>query len=176
MPTGLGARPAAPASTGDKKRLASSAFIEIHLLQETDDFISLTKLLKKYINSKINMYRAKDFSVRITNGTLLTQIKRYLKQAIVDKDPAIASVAYQLIYLLLLPTNLETVKKLSNEAVEARAAFVQFHALALHNVETFQMLKEVGCFAFLNLSRIENSHIFLLRFYTSLETLAPANT
>lgn len=39
------------------------------------------------------MYRAKDFSVRIVDGTLLTQSKRYLKKATVDKNHAVASVA-----------------------------------------------------------------------------------
>jgi hypothetical protein len=49
----------------------------------------------KDMNSKTDMYRANAIRVlcRITDGTLLTQIERYLKQAIVDKNPVVASAA-----------------------------------------------------------------------------------
>jgi coatomer protein complex subunit gamma len=41
------------------------------------------------------MYRANAIRVlcRIIDSTLLTQIERYLKQAIVDKNPVVASAA-----------------------------------------------------------------------------------
>ncbi|KAI7742130.1 hypothetical protein M8C21_003534 [Ambrosia artemisiifolia] len=47
------------------------------------------------MNSKTDVYRANAIRVlcRITDGTLLTQIERYLKQAIVDKNPVVASAA-----------------------------------------------------------------------------------
>ena len=49
----------------------------------------------KDMNSKIDMYRANAIRVlcRIIDGTLLTQIERYLKQAIVDKNPVVSSAA-----------------------------------------------------------------------------------
>lgn len=49
----------------------------------------------KDMTSKTDMYRANAIRVlcRITDGTLLTQIERYLKQAIVDKNPVVASAA-----------------------------------------------------------------------------------
>lgn len=49
----------------------------------------------KDMNSRTDMYRANAIRVlcRITDGTLLTQIERYLKQAIVDKNPVVASAA-----------------------------------------------------------------------------------
>ena len=49
----------------------------------------------KDMNSKSDMYRANAIRVlcRIIDGTLLTQIERYLKQAIVDKNPVVASAA-----------------------------------------------------------------------------------
>lgn len=49
----------------------------------------------KDMNSKTDMYRANAIRVlcRIVDGTLLTQIERYLKQAIVDKNPVVASAA-----------------------------------------------------------------------------------
>jgi len=49
----------------------------------------------KDMTSKTDMYRANAIRVlcRITDGTLLTQIERYLKQAIVDKNPVVSSAA-----------------------------------------------------------------------------------
>lgn len=57
--------------------------------------IIVTSSLMKDMNSKSDMYRANAIRVlcRITDGTLLTQIERYLKQAIVDKNPVVASAA-----------------------------------------------------------------------------------
>lgn len=57
--------------------------------------IIVTSSLMKDMNSKTDMYRANAIRVlcRITDGTLLTQIERYLKQAVVDKNPVVASAA-----------------------------------------------------------------------------------
>ena len=57
--------------------------------------IIVTSSLMKDMNSRTDMYRANAIRVlcRITDGTLLTQIERYLKQAIVDKNPVVASAA-----------------------------------------------------------------------------------
>lgn len=118
----------------------------------------------KDMNSKIDMYRANAIRVlcRIIDGTLLTQIERYLKQAIVDKNPVVSSAAlvsglhmlkvsfvhqmtkfiglfpsvrFRLIHFhSCFQSNPEIVKRWSNEvqeAVQSRAALVQFHALAL---------------------------------------------
>ncbi|CAK9142569.1 unnamed protein product [Ilex paraguariensis] len=100
-----------------------------------DEVIIVTSSLMKDMNSKTDMYRANAIRVlcRITDGTLLTQIERYLKQAIVDKNPVVASAAL-VSGFHLLQTNPEIVKRWSNEvqeAVQSRAALVQFHALAL---------------------------------------------
>ncbi|XP_022970486.1 coatomer subunit gamma-2-like isoform X1 [Cucurbita maxima] len=100
-----------------------------------DEVIIVTSCLMKDMNSKTDMYRANAIRVlcRITDGTLLTQIERYLKQAIVDKNPVVASSAL-VSGIHLLQTNPEIVKRWSNEvqeAVQSRAALVQFHALAL---------------------------------------------
>lgn len=63
-----------------------------HFLQKV---IIVTSSLMKDMNSRTDMYRANAIRVlcRITDGTLLTQIERYLKQAIVDKNPVVASAA-----------------------------------------------------------------------------------
>ncbi|KAL6531839.1 hypothetical protein OROMI_028202 [Orobanche minor] len=100
-----------------------------------DEVIIVTSSLMKDMNSRTDMYRANAIRVlcRITDGTLLTQIERYLKQAIVDKNPVVASAAL-VSGVHLLQTNPEIVKRWSNEvqeAVQSRAALVQFHALAL---------------------------------------------
>ncbi|KAL3621234.1 hypothetical protein CASFOL_036146 [Castilleja foliolosa] len=100
-----------------------------------DEVIIVTSSLMKDMNSRTDMYRANAIRVlcRITDGTLLTQIERYLKQAIVDKNPVVSSAAL-VSGIHLLQTNAEIVKRWSNEvqeAVQSRAALVQFHALAL---------------------------------------------
>ncbi|KAL6560783.1 hypothetical protein OROGR_004342 [Orobanche gracilis] len=100
-----------------------------------DEVIIVTSSLMKDMNSRTDMYRANAIRVlcRITDGTLLTQIERYLKQAIVDKNPVVASAAL-VSAVHLLQTNPEIVKRWSNEvqeAVQSRTALVQFHALAL---------------------------------------------
>ncbi|XP_059653824.1 coatomer subunit gamma-2-like [Cornus florida] len=100
-----------------------------------DEVIIVTSSLMKDMNSNTDMYRANAIRVlcRITDGTLLTQIERYLKQAIVDRNPVIASAAL-VSGIHLLQTNPEIVKRWSNEvqeAVQSRVALVQFHALAL---------------------------------------------
>ncbi|XP_042494327.1 coatomer subunit gamma-2 isoform X2 [Macadamia integrifolia] len=105
------------------------------LSPSADEVIIVTSSLMKDMNSKSDMYRANAIRVlcRITDGTLLTQIERYLKQAIVDKNPVVASAAL-VSGIHLLQTNPEIVKRWSNEvqeAVQSRAALVQFHALAL---------------------------------------------
>ncbi|CAN0866802.1 Coatomer subunit gamma [Linum grandiflorum] len=105
------------------------------LSPSSDEVIIVTSSLMKDMNSKTDMYRANAIRVlcRITDGVLLTQIERYLKQAIVDKNPVVASAAL-VSGILLLQTNPEVVKRWSNEvqeAVQSRAALVQFHSLAL---------------------------------------------
>ncbi|CAL9151207.1 unnamed protein product [Musa hybrid cultivar] len=105
------------------------------LSPSADEVIIVTSSLMKDMNSKIDMYRANAIRVlsKITDGTLLTQIERYLKQAIVDKNPVVASAAL-VSGIHLLQTNPEIVKRWSNEVqegVQSRAALVQFHALAL---------------------------------------------
>ncbi|CAH1425928.1 unnamed protein product [Lactuca virosa] len=105
------------------------------LSPSADEVIIVTSSLMKDMNSKTDVYRANAIRVlcRITDGTLLTQIERYLKQAIVDKNPVVASAAL-VSGIHLLQTNPEIVKRWSNEvqeAVQSRAALVQFHALGL---------------------------------------------
>ncbi|KAF5443962.1 hypothetical protein F2P56_036475 [Juglans regia] len=105
------------------------------LSPSADEVIIVTSSLMKDMTSTTDMYRANAIRVlcRITEGTLLTQIERYLKQAIVDKNPVVASAAL-VSGIHLFQTTPEIVKRWSNEvqeAIQSRAALVQFHALAL---------------------------------------------
>ncbi|MCO5593640.1 hypothetical protein L7F22_047655 [Adiantum nelumboides] len=105
------------------------------LSPSADEVIIVTSSLMKDMNSKTDLYRANAIRVlcRITDGALLGQIERYIKQALVDKNVVVASAAL-VSGIHLLQTNSEIVKRWSNEvqeAVQSRAALVQFHALAL---------------------------------------------
>jgi coatomer protein complex subunit gamma len=101
----------------------------------SDEVIIVTSSLMKDMNSKTDLYRANAIRVlcRITEGGLLGQIERYLKQAVVDKNPVVSSAAL-VSGIHLLQSNVDIVKRWSNEvqeAVQSKAPLVQFHALAL---------------------------------------------
>ncbi|KAL2650491.1 hypothetical protein R1flu_018619 [Riccia fluitans] len=100
-----------------------------------DEVIIVTSSLMKDMNSRTDLYRANAIRVlcRITDGGLLGQIERYLKQAVVDKNPVVSSAAL-VSGFHLLQSNPDIVKRWSNEvqeAVQSKASLVQFHALAL---------------------------------------------
>eukprot|EP00217_Crustomastix_stigmatica_P014394 CAMPEP_0183795972 /NCGR_PEP_ID=MMETSP0803_2-20130417/6653_1 /TAXON_ID=195967 /ORGANISM="Crustomastix stigmata, Strain CCMP3273" /LENGTH=902 /DNA_ID=CAMNT_0026040537 /DNA_START=42 /DNA_END=2746 /DNA_ORIENTATION=- len=101
----------------------------------SDEVIIVTSSLMKDMNSKTDLYRSNAIRVlcRITDGGLLQQIERYLKQAVVDKNAVVASAALasgvQLMHL-----NSDIVKRWSSEvqeAVQSKQPQVQFHALML---------------------------------------------
>ncbi|XP_004301551.1 PREDICTED: coatomer subunit gamma-like [Fragaria vesca subsp. vesca] len=109
------------------------------LLPCADEVFIVTSSLMKDMNSKASddMYRRANairVLCRIADGTLVTQIERYLKQAIVDNNPVVASAAL-VSGIHLFKTNPETVKWWTNEVQQAAqysgASLVQFHALAL---------------------------------------------
>eukprot|EP00899_Mesostigma_viride_P023430 jgi/Mesvir1/4271/Mv22231-RA.1 len=100
-----------------------------------DEVIIVTSSLMKDMNSKVDLYRSNAIRVlaKITDATLLAQIERYLKQAVVDKNCVVASAAL-ISGCHLLQTNADIVKRWTNEvqeAVHSKSAVVQFHALAL---------------------------------------------
>lgn len=61
----------------------------------SDEVIIITSSLIKDMNSKNDLYRANAIRVlcKIIDSALLAQIERYLKQAVVDKAPTVASAA-----------------------------------------------------------------------------------
>ncbi|GAA0145482.1 vesicle coat protein [Lithospermum erythrorhizon] len=115
------------------------------LSPSSDEVIIVTSSLIKDMNSRTDMYRANAIRVlcRITDATLVTQIERYLKQAIVDKNPVVASAAL-VSGFLLLQTSPDIVRRWTNEvqeAVQSRSPLVQFHALALlHQIRQIDRL------------------------------------
>ncbi|VDP05440.1 unnamed protein product [Soboliphyme baturini] len=100
-----------------------------------DDVIIVTSSLTKDMTGKEDMYRAAAVRTlcRITDVSMLQSIERYMKQAIVDKSPAVASAAL-VSSLHLLRRNTDAVKRWINEvqeAVNSDNLMVQYHGLAL---------------------------------------------
>jgi len=101
----------------------------------TDEVIIVTSSLMKDINSNVELYKSNAIRVlcRITDASLLAQVERYLKQAVVDKSGVVSSAAL-VSGLHLLANNADIVKRWVNEvqdAVQNKQPMVQFHAVAL---------------------------------------------
>lgn len=103
-----------------------------------DSVIIVISSLTKDMNSPIDMYRSHAIRVLckiLTDISLLGQGERYLKQAILDKEPAVQSAALVSgLHLLRHPVNVELVKRWFTEIFEAsksRDQMVQYHALGL---------------------------------------------
>eukprot|EP01116_Phalansterium_solitarium_P019553 TRINITY_DN5508_c0_g1_i3.p1 TRINITY_DN5508_c0_g1~~TRINITY_DN5508_c0_g1_i3.p1 ORF type:complete len:847 (-),score=248.69 TRINITY_DN5508_c0_g1_i3:188-2728(-) len=100
-----------------------------------EDVIIVMSSLTKDMNSKTDYYRSNAIRVLygITDSGLLGQVERYLKQAIVDKDPAVASAAL-VAGTHLMKKSPEIVKRWApeiQEAVNSKSNMVQYHALGL---------------------------------------------
>ncbi|KAI8547586.1 hypothetical protein RHMOL_Rhmol07G0207700 [Rhododendron molle] len=67
----------------------------VYAFQSARNVIVVTSSLMKDMNRKTDIYRANAIRVLccITDETFLTQIDRYFKQAIVEKNPVVASAA-----------------------------------------------------------------------------------
>jgi len=101
----------------------------------SEDVIIVTSSLTKDMTGKEDQFRAPAIRAlcRITDGTMLQSIERYMKQAIVDKIPAVCSAALTS-SLHLSKQNPDVVKRWVNEAQEAVNSdniMVQYHALGL---------------------------------------------
>eukprot|EP01087_Luapelamoeba_hula_P006403 TRINITY_DN1648_c1_g2_i1.p1 TRINITY_DN1648_c1_g2~~TRINITY_DN1648_c1_g2_i1.p1 ORF type:complete len:876 (+),score=106.12 TRINITY_DN1648_c1_g2_i1:212-2839(+) len=112
------------------------------LLPLVDDtgVIIVISCLTKDMNSKIDLYRANAIRVlcKINDISMLGQAERYLKQAIVDKEPYVASAALVSgVHLMRVsPAGVDLVKRWFSEiqnAVKSKAVMVQYHALGLHH-------------------------------------------
>lgn len=100
-----------------------------------DDVIIVTSSLTKDMNSREDLYKANAIRVlsKIIDSTMLGAIERYMKQAIVDKNPLVSSSAL-VAGMHLMGKSPEIVRRWVNEvqeAVNSQNEMVQFHALSL---------------------------------------------
>ncbi|KAI4838559.1 coatomer subunit gamma [Plasmodium brasilianum] len=96
----------------------------------------VTSSLTKDMNSANDCYRANAIRVlsKIIDYSMATQIERYLKTAIVDKNPFVSCSALLCGLNLYANTSCDIVKKWTNEISEctnSKNAMIQFHALTL---------------------------------------------
>uniref|UniRef100_A0A0N4UPB9 Coatomer subunit gamma n=1 Tax=Dracunculus medinensis TaxID=318479 RepID=A0A0N4UPB9_DRAME len=100
-----------------------------------NDVIIVTSSLTKDMTGREDTYRAPAIRALccIIDGSMLQGIERYMKQAIVDKNSAVASAAI-VSSIHLLKKNPEIVRRWANEiqeAVSSDSNMVQLHALGL---------------------------------------------
>eukprot|EP00727_Mastigamoeba_balamuthi_P007460 m51a1_g3334 putative coatomer subunit gamma-like (888) ;mRNA; f:379003-382858 len=105
------------------------------LVPLADNVIMMVSSLSKDITGKVDGFRSNAIRVltRITDSQLLGQVERYMKQAIVDKEPGVASAAL-VSATHLMATSPDIVRRWVSEVQEAaqsRNAMVQYHALGL---------------------------------------------
>mmetsp|Transcript_116325 Transcript_116325/g.329047 ORF Transcript_116325/g.329047 Transcript_116325/m.329047 type:complete len:929 (+) Transcript_116325:105-2891(+) len=101
---------------------------------ESEVFIITSSLIKD-MNSKNDCFRANSIRVlsRILDAAMVAQIDRYLKTAIVDKNPFVSSSAL-VCGVALMKTAPDVVRRWVSEvqeSVSSKHSMVQFHALAL---------------------------------------------
>uniref|UniRef100_A0A8C5RH20 Coatomer subunit gamma n=1 Tax=Laticauda laticaudata TaxID=8630 RepID=A0A8C5RH20_LATLA len=100
----------------------------------SEDVIIVTSSLTKDMTGKEDVYRGPAIRAlcRITDGTMLQAIERYMKQAIVDKVPSVSSSAL-VSSLHMMKVNYDVVKRWINEAQEAASSdnVMVNHALGL---------------------------------------------
>lgn len=125
-------------STNTALRRMTYLFIkEVAESTEPENVIIVIQSLTKDMNSNVDLYRANAIRVlcKIIDASILGQIDRYIKEAVVDKNPLVSASSLicgnQMAYE---PAKLEILKRWSNEvqeAVNSNEEMVQFHALAL---------------------------------------------
>lgn len=104
---------------------------------DPENVIIVIQSLTKDMNSKVELYRANAIRVlcKIIDASILGQIDRYIKQAVVDRDPLVsASALISANQMARDPEKREVVRRWANEVTESvnsRSEMVQFHALAL---------------------------------------------
>ena len=110
------------------------AIKELSVLAE--DVFVVTSSLTKDMNARADLiYRPNAIRAlcKITDASMMQGIERFIKQAIVDKNTAVASAAL-VSAVHLFPLNRDVVRRWSNEAQEAitsKSAMAQYHALGL---------------------------------------------
>ncbi|CAK9831953.1 Coatomer subunit gamma [Anthophora retusa] len=115
------------------RRLVYLGIKELSSLAE--DVIIVTSSLTKDMTGKEDLYRAAAIRAlcTITDGGMLASIERYMKQAIVDRSPAVSSAAL-VSSLHLTNVSGDIARRWANEAQEALNStniMVQYHALGV---------------------------------------------
>jgi len=101
----------------------------------SDESLIVISCLSKDMTGKVDLFRANAIRVlsKIIDASMLAQVDRFLKQAVVDKNPFIVSSAL-IAGLNLFKTGPEVVKRWVNEVQEAlnnKSKMAQYHALTL---------------------------------------------
>lgn len=145
------------------------------LMQHSEHVIIVVQSLTKDMNSRVDIYRANAIRVlcRITDGTMLQQVERYLKQAIVDREPYVSSAAL-VSGIHLMSSNGDIVKRWVNEvqeALQSRSIMVQYHALGLlHQIKRHDRLAVSKLVQTMTKSNVRSpyAHCLLIRFAAQL--------
>ncbi|KAF7459021.1 coatomer subunit gamma [Cryptosporidium felis] len=104
-------------------------------VNDSEAFVVISSLIKD-MNSNNDCYRANSLRVisKIADGTMIGQIERYLKSAIVDKNSFVASSALMCGYNLTLRGHGDIPRRWLNEiseCIQGRDGMLQYHALIL---------------------------------------------
>eukprot|EP01125_Pyxidicula_operculata_P013280 TRINITY_DN4391_c0_g1_i1.p2 TRINITY_DN4391_c0_g1~~TRINITY_DN4391_c0_g1_i1.p2 ORF type:complete len:805 (-),score=190.65 TRINITY_DN4391_c0_g1_i1:2803-5217(-) len=145
-----------------------------------DTIIAFATLIRD-VNSDVEMHRAN--AIRVISGimdsTMLSQMERYLKQAIVDKEPYVASSAL-VAGVHLFEQSPDVIKRWVTEVQEAlnsRSVMVQYHALGLlHKIKRRDRLavaKLVSALTESGALRSHYAHCLLIRFVVEVMTESP---
>jgi len=120
---------------------------EIAETTDPENVIIVIQSLTKDMNSDIDLYRANAIRVlcKIIDASILGQIDRYIKQAVVDRNPLVSASALICGNAMVAePEKREVVRRWVNEvqeSVNSRSEMVQFHALALlYNIKSHDRL------------------------------------
>lgn len=105
---------------------------------QPEEVIIIIASLMKDMNSPVDLYRANSIRVlsSIIDPGMLQQVERYFKQAVVDRNPAVASSALASAYKLAERGSLETVRRWLpeiQEGMKSAHASVQFLSIALQH-------------------------------------------
>lgn len=118
----------------DLRRLVYLAIKSLKV-NESEAFVVISSLIKD-MNSNNDCYRANSLRVisKMADGTMIGQIERYLKSAIVDKNSFVASSALICGYNLAQRGHGDIPRRWLNEiseCIQGRDGMVQYHALVL---------------------------------------------
>jgi len=120
---------------GNLRRMVYLFLKEVAESTDATEVIIVVQSLCKDMNNSVDIYRSNSIRTlaKIIDGSMLGQIDRYIKQAIVDSNDTVSSAAL-LCGLQLAPSAPDVIKRWVNEvqtALTTKTDMVQFHALAL---------------------------------------------